>query len=148
MSAIVTSSRRPYLLRAMHEWISDNGMTPYIVVDANEQGVEVPREYVQDGKIILNVSYTAANTLELGNEWVMFDARFSGKAFNVAIPCQAVLAIYAKETGQGLIFDEEEDFEPDPGQLNSVKENKEVQDSDDHDPNKPKKGKPSLRIVK
>ena len=109
MSDSVTSSRRPYLLRAMHEWISDNGMTPYVVVDANEQGVEVPREYVQDGKIVLNVSYTAANALELGNEWVMFSARFSGKPFNIALPSQSLLAIYAQETGQGLIFDEEDD---------------------------------------
>lgn len=150
MSAIVTTSRRPYLLRAMHEWISDNDMTPYIVVDAHEQGVEVPREYVQDGKIILNVSYAAANALELGNEWVMFDARFSGKAFNIAVPSQAILAIYAKETGQGLIFDEEDDLQPDPipdPPLSPVDNA-----SEDSDPDKkiskPKKGKPALRVVK
>ena len=151
MSAIVTTSRRPYLLRAMHEWISDNGMTPYVVVDANEQGVEVPREYVQDGKIILNISYSAANALELGNEWLMFDARFSGKAFNIAVPSPAILAIYAKETGQGLIFDEDDDFHPDPipdPPLSTVDVgNKHV--LSDKKPTKPsKKGKPALRVVK
>jgi len=146
MSAIVTTSRRPYLLRAMHEWISDNGMTPYIVVDANQQNVEVPREYVQDGKIILNVSYTAANTLELGNEWVMFDARFSGNPFNISIPVSAILAIYAKETGQGLIFDEEDEQPDPPFKLSDVSETS--GSTSDSKKTPPKKGPPSLRVVK
>jgi len=147
MSAIITSSRRPYLLRAMHEWISDNDMTPYIVVDANQEGVEVPREYVQDGKIILNVSYAAANTLELGNEWVMFDARFSGNPFNIAVPCAAILAVYSKETGQGLIFDDEDEQpEPPPFVLTDV--NEASTKSSDSKKTPPKKGKPSLRVVK
>lgn len=113
MTDIVTTSRRPYLLRAMHEWITDNNQTPYIVVDASFEHVEVPREFVEDGKIILNVSYSAANALELGNEWLMFQARFSGRAQSLSMPVQAVLAIYSKETGQGIIFEEEED-KPNP----------------------------------
>lgn len=145
--SIITTSRRPYLLRAMHEWITDNGMTPYIVVAANEQGVEVPREYVQDGKIILNISYTAANALELGNEWVMFDARFSGKAFNIAIPSFAILAIYAHETGQGLIFDEEDDLQPPPETTSDISEVGPSAPNPDK-PSKPNKGKPALRVVK
>jgi len=114
MSDIVSSSRRPYLLRAMHEWITDNLQTPYIVVDANFEGVEVPREHVQEGKIILNISYSAANALELGNEWVMFQARFSGVSQSIAIPLLAVLAIYSNETGQGLIFEDEDGILPPP----------------------------------
>ena len=112
MSDISTTSRRPYLLRAMHEWITDNNQTPYIVVDANIEHVVVPREHVQDGKIILNVSYSAANALELGNEWLMFQARFSGKSQSLSMPVQAILAVYSKETGQGLIFEDEEDQPP------------------------------------
>jgi len=108
MSEIVSTSRRPYLLRAMHEWITDNNQTPYIVVEADYEDVEVPREHVQEGKIILNVSYSAANALELGNEWLLFQARFSGVSQSITVPIQAVLAIYSKETGQGLIFEDDE----------------------------------------
>lgn len=115
MSDIPTTSRRPYLLRAMHEWITDNGQTPYIVVDALLDGVEVPNEHVQDGKIILNISYSAANALEMGNDWLMFQARFSGVSQSLAIPMHAVLAVYSKETGQGLIFEDEEEFSPPTG---------------------------------
>jgi len=147
MSEVSLTSRRPYLLRAMHEWITDNSMTPYIVVEANIEGVEVPREYVQDGKIILNVSYTAANALEMGNEWVMFDARFSGKAFNIAVPIFAVLAIYSKETGHGLIFDEE-DNEPDPTHLTEMPSDSNKSVSSSKNSKAPAKTKPSLRVVK
>ena len=99
-------SRRPYLLRAMHEWISDNQQTPHIVVDATVTGVEVPRQYVQDGKIILNVSLTATSGLSLGNDGVVFRARFGASTYDVSVPIAAVLGIYARETGQGMIFSE------------------------------------------
>lgn len=105
--------RRPYLLRALHEWISDSGETPHIVVDAAAEGVVVPRQYVKDGKIVLNVSYSATQVLKLGNEAVSFEARFSGAAFVVHVPVRAVLGIYARETGQGMIFPEG-DADPDP----------------------------------
>jgi len=110
MSENTNTSRRPYLLRAMHEWISDNIQTPYIVVDANEPGVEVPREHIQDGKIVLNISYSAANALEMGNEWLMFQARFSGVSHSIVIPVKAIFAIYSNETGQGLIFEDEDGY--------------------------------------
>ena len=111
-SASVTS-RRPYLLRAMHEWISDNAQTPHIVVDAQIEGVDVPRQYVKDGKIILNLSHAATSALKLGNEWVEFNARFAGVTRHVKVPLGAVLGIYARETGQGMIFSEN-DMGPGP----------------------------------
>ena len=97
-------SKRPYLIRAMHEWMGDNGHTPHIVVDASVDGVNVPREHVKDGKIILNISETAAHNLKLNNAAVSFRARFSGVPFDVWVPMKSVLGIYARETGQGMIF--------------------------------------------
>ena len=109
----MVTSRRPYLLRAMHEWITDNQQTPHVVVDASLDGVEVPRQFVQNGKIILNVSYSATNGLTLGNDLVRFHARFGSVTHDVMVPVQAVLGIYARETGQGMIFSEN-DASPDP----------------------------------
>jgi stringent starvation protein B len=107
-------SRRPYLLRAMHEWISDCNQTPHIVVDAAMQGVEVPRQYVQNGKIILNVSNNATSGLVLGNDFVRFRARFGAATFDVAVPIAAVLGVYARETGQGMIFSDADAPPPEP----------------------------------
>jgi stringent starvation protein B len=106
MAETPVRSRRPYLLRAMHEWISDSNQTPHIVVDASMEGVEVPRQYVQGGKIILNVSSNATSMLSLGNEVVRFRARFGAATYDVSVPIAAVLGIYARETGQGMIFSE------------------------------------------
>jgi stringent starvation protein B len=92
----------------MHEWISDSSCTPHIVVDAALAGVEVPGQYVRDGKIILNVSWTATSQLRLGNDEVSFQGRFGGASMNVRVPLAAVLAIYARETGQGMIFTDED----------------------------------------
>lgn len=105
--------RRPYLLRALHEWITDSGETPHIVVDAGGEGVAVPRQYVKDGKIVLNVSLSATQMLKLGNDAVSFEARFGGVSFGVLVPVRAILGIYARETGQGMIFPEG-DADPDP----------------------------------
>ncbi|MBC7982730.1 MAG: ClpXP protease specificity-enhancing factor [Candidatus Obscuribacterales bacterium] len=99
-------SRRPYLLRAMHEWITDNQQTPHIVVDATLAGVAVPQQFVQSGKIILNVSHSATNGLALGNDAVRFRARFGSVTHDVNVPVLAILGIYARETGQGMIFSE------------------------------------------
>ena len=90
----------------MHEWISDSNQTPHIVVDASIEGVEVPRQYVQGGKIILNVSSNATSMLSLGNDLVRFRARFGAATYDVSVPIIAVLGIYARETGQGMIFSE------------------------------------------
>lgn len=101
-------ARRPYLLRAIHEWITDSLCTPHLVVDADFADVEVPRQYVKDGKIVLNVSWNATANLRLGNDEVTFSGRFGGVSMSVRVPIAAVLAIYARETGQGMIFPDEE----------------------------------------
>ncbi|MHB8406024.1 MAG: ClpXP protease specificity-enhancing factor [Gammaproteobacteria bacterium] len=105
-------SRKPYLLRAMHQWVVDSGHTPHIVVDVNVAGVEVPPGYAKDGKLVLNVSYDATQKLELAGEHVNFSARFGGVSRHVHVPMDAVLAIYAHETGQGMIFEPQGDPTP------------------------------------
>ena len=97
-------SSRPYLIRAMHEWILDSDLTPYVLVDANYKDVVIPLEYVEDGKILLNISSGATQNLNLGNEFVIFSARFSGKSMEVSFPVDAALAVYAKENGRGMMF--------------------------------------------
>ena len=121
------TSSRPYLLRAVYEWIADNGLTPQIVVDAQQEQVQVPSAYVREGKIVLNVSPTAVRGLRLGNEWVEFSARFGGTPFEVMVPVRAVLAIMARENGTGMSF-------PDPGGSDR--------------PPPPPRSRPSLRVVK
>ena len=100
-------SKRPYLIRAMHEWMVDNSHTPHIVVDAAVDEVIVPPEHVKGGRIILNISETAAHNLKLVNESISFRARFGGVPFDVWVPTRAVLGIYARETGQGMIFSQD-----------------------------------------
>lgn len=97
-------STKPYLIRALHEWCSDNGYTPYIAVVVDEHTV-VPREHVQDGQITLNVGTLATNKLVLGNEYIEFQARFGGVGRQISVPVGAVKAIYARETGQGMAFE-------------------------------------------
>lgn len=111
------TSKRPYLLRAMHEWMSDNGQTPHVLVDALFDGVSVPAEHVNDGRIVLNVSYRAVHSLSIGNDVLAFRAQFQGRPFDVLVPVPAVIGIYAKETGQGMVFSEhgvDDDPEPSP----------------------------------
>ena len=98
------TSRRPYLVRAMHEWITDNGQTPHLVVDATLAGVAVPQAYVKDGRIILNVGWQATQALRLGNDFIEVSARFGGTPHQVRVPLAAVTGIYARETGQGMLF--------------------------------------------
>ncbi len=114
---------RPYLLRALHQWIVDNGMTPHLLIDAEAEGVDVPAQVIQNGKVILNVSPGAVQGLDLGNEWILMDARFSGTAHQLSIPVSAVIAVYARENGQGMMFAEEADelHSPDPDDTNTPK---------------------------
>ncbi len=100
----------------MHEWMTDNGHTPHIVVDSSHDGVTVPREHVKDGKIILNISESAAHNLKLTNDAVSFRARFAGVPFDVWAPVRSVLGIYARETGQGMIFSHDAE-QPEPPEL-------------------------------
>ena len=97
------SSTRPYLLRALHEWCTDNSYTPYVAVLVDET-VQVPMEYVKNGEIVLNVSYDATSSMTLGNEFIEFKARFAGIAREIIVPVSRVLAIYARENGQGMAF--------------------------------------------
>src|SRR5574344_1779784 len=116
MNEIRTTSTRPYLLRALHEWCTANGLTPYLVVQADES-VQVPVAFVQDGQIVLNASYDATSGLQMGNEFVHFKARFGGKPHEIMVPVGRVWAIYARETGQGMSFPPEavgEHAEPTP----------------------------------
>jgi stringent starvation protein B len=101
------SSQRPYLLRALYEWIADNGMTPHVLVNAAMSGVRVPMHAVKDGRIVLNIAERAVAKLELGNDVLRFTARFAGVSQVVSVPLEAVIAIYARETGQGMALPEE-----------------------------------------
>jgi stringent starvation protein B len=98
-----TPSTRPYLLRALYEWCTDNGFTPYVAVMVDET-VQVPREYVKDGEIVLNVSFDATSSLKLGIDFIEFKARFGGKPRDIMVPMDRVMAIYARENGQGMSF--------------------------------------------
>jgi stringent starvation protein B len=123
----------------MHEWISDSDQTPHIVVDASLQGVEVPRQYVQGGKIILNVSNSATSNLSLGNDVVRFRARFGAATHDVMVPIAAVLGIYARETGQGMIFSEADAPPPPPTAPTETPAG---------GPEVVKRAKPTLKVVK
>ncbi|WP_038209599.1 ClpXP protease specificity-enhancing factor [Xenophilus azovorans] len=103
INALETSSLRPYLIRALYEWCTDNGFTPYVAVQVDES-VQVPREYVKNGEIVLNISYDATSALKLGNEFIEFKARFAGTARDIIVPVGRVVAIYARENGQGMAF--------------------------------------------
>ena len=127
------TSNRPYLVRAIYDWISDNGLTPYLLVDARSEGVRVPAGAVKDGQVVLNVAVRAVSELELGNESIAFTARFSGASHQVTVPVSAVLAIYAQENGQGMMFPAESAEGSDAGSPEQ--------------PEPPKKG-PTLRVVK
>jgi stringent starvation protein B len=96
-------STKPYLLRALYEWCTDNGYTPHIAVRVDNQ-TKVPRQFVRDNEIVLNISFEATSQLQMGNEWVEFSARFSGKSHKIEVPVANVLAIYARENGQGMAF--------------------------------------------
>jgi len=134
---VPTNPKRPYLLRAMHEWMTENGQTPHLVADADFPGVQVPRQHVQDGKIILNVGYPATRNLDLGNKEISFGARFRGSPFDVRIPVEAVLGIYARESGEGIIFSDEDSVPRNGEQLQLGGET-----------NDGAVGKPHLRVIK
>src|SRR3954471_19620167 len=103
MNALESTSTRPYLIRALYDWCTDNGLTPYVAVLVDDT-VQVPREYVKNGEIVLNISFDATSSLKLGNEFIEFKARFAGSAREIMVPINRVIAIYARENGQGMAF--------------------------------------------
>ncbi|HTT09131.1 MAG TPA: ClpXP protease specificity-enhancing factor [Gammaproteobacteria bacterium] len=136
------TSPKSYLLRAFYDWIVDNGLTPYVLVDARQRGVEVPLQYVQDGKIILNIAPGAVHTLSMDPKGLSFSARFRGIAQDIHVPLPAIKAVYAKENGRGMVFPEDEttgEAAPDP--------TPQTPGPQKPGPKKPRKG-PSLRVVK
>ena len=141
---MVMTSSRPYVVRALYEWIVENNCTPYILVNAFEAGVEVPQEHVRDGQIVLNISPMAVSNLHLGNESLNFEGRFGGVPKTVNVPMIAVCGIYAKENGQGMIFDPESSPPEPPEPRPTISE--ETTNSGPSD--KRAALKPSLRIVK
>lgn len=127
-------SLKPYLMRAVHEWITDRGDTPQVVVNADRQDIAVPREGVKDGRIVLNISYQATRNLELGSETLSFEARFSGVSRRVSVPLDAVLCIFSRETGQGVVLTD---------QLGAA-----FGEQTGTAPTPPPRGTPKLRLVK
>jgi stringent starvation protein B len=139
-------SRRPYLLRAMHEWMVDSGYTPHLIVDANFDLVQVPKQFVKEGRIVLNVSASATEALLIGPEAVEFNARFGGVSHYINVPIDAVLGIYARETGQGMVFTEGVDAEPVPPEGNDPGGGSGPAPPKPTPPEKPKR--PKLQVVK
>ncbi|GAB4254507.1 MAG: hypothetical protein Kow0065_01590 [Methylomicrobium sp.] len=125
------TSLKPYLIRSIYEWILDNELTPHLLVDAETEGTVLPTNYVEDGKIVLNIRPQAIQGLTLGNAEIEFNARFGGKPIHIFVPIKAVMAIYAKENGKGMIFDREEEI-----------------DAPEPPPEKPAPSRPKLRVVK
>ncbi|WP_180022870.1 ClpXP protease specificity-enhancing factor [Acinetobacter sp. YH16044] len=130
---------RPYLTRALYEWICENQLTPYLLVDATQNGTMVPVQYIQNGQIVLNIAPHATHALHMSNETITFSARFGGVSQNLYIPFSAVLGIYARENGQGMFFDPQE-YEGIQNDQNALKSNDQEQQE------QPKK-KPGLRLL-
>ena len=145
------TSHRPYLLRALYEWIADNDMTPHLLVDATRPGVRVPAHTVKDGKVVLNIAARAVAHLDMDNDAVAFTARFGGVSHAVIVPVEAVLAIYARETGQGMALPDDNaqaaGADAPPGDATGREDDPPDDTPPAGDP-PPKRGSPHLRIVK
>lgn len=148
------TSTRPYLMRAIYDWILENQCTPYLLVDATHEGVRVPPQVVKEGQVVLNLAPRAIDRLDLGIDEVRFNARFSGLSQTVMVPVGAVLAIYAQENGQGMMFPpEDESVEPAAPTLAGVPSALGAADDvpidqDGNQAPRPEGGRPKLRIVK
>ena len=142
------TSPRPYLLRALNEWIADNGMTPHLLVDATQAGVQVPASAVKEGKVVLNIAERAVVRLMIDNDAVSFTARFGGVSQPVYVPISAVLAIYSRETGQGMALPEDVTHDADTGEESGDDAPTTDTPPDDHTPPPGGKRPPFLRVVK
>ncbi len=130
------TSNRPYLIRALYDWLVDNDLTPHLLVEANADDVSVPSQFIEDGKIVLNIGPAAVRYLELGNDSIQFEARFGGAPMQVAFPPSAVLGIYARENGRGMLFPDEQ----------AAESRGSAPDDDPEPPTPPVR--PSLKVVK
>lgn len=130
---------RPYMVRALYEWLEDNLLTPYVMVDATQPNVDVPTEHINDGKIVLNIASQATGNLKIENDYISFNARFGGVSRELWVPMSAVLGIYAKENSQGMFFDPAEyaDYQAD-SDVNSLEKSSETATA---------RNKPSLRVL-
>ena len=135
----MAKSRRPYLIRAIFDWACDNGYTPHLLVASDYPGVIVPLQYVQENRITLNISPAAVQSLDLASEPIWFSARFGGRAFDVQVPSGAVLAVYARENGEGMMFGEPEPVDPDATAITPP---------EPEPPKPPKPGRANLRLIK
>lgn len=144
------NSSKPYIIRALHEWISENNCTPLVLVSSEHEEVQIPSGIAKDGKVVLNVSYGATKHLEMIDEGILFDARFSGISENIYVPMDSILAIYARENGQGMMFGDNNEL-PDPPEPNKKDEpkitSKEKKDNSPTDIKKANK-KSFLKVVK
>ncbi len=140
-----STSTRPYLVRALHEWCTDNGFTPYVAVLVDET-VQVPREYINNGEIVLNVSFDATSSLQLSNEFIQFKARFGGVARDIVVPMGRVIAIYARENGQGMAFPAPSASGPTIDTAADSVETNAAQSKTT--PNAPSPGRPQLKRIK
>lgn len=138
------SSSRPYIVRALYEWILDNDCTPYVLVNADEVGVDVPRQFIKDGQIVLNISPAAVVDLVVDNDSIHFNGRFGGVPVDVFVPMTAVIGIYARENGQGMVFDSEDSPLPEPPATDPSP----IGDGGDRGGAKGGDKRPSLKIVK
>jgi stringent starvation protein B len=139
--AMKLPSNRPYMVRAIYEWLTDNAQTPYLMVNAEYEDVHIPQHLVDDGRIVLNIGPTAVRDLDLANDAISFSARFSGRPMSVYVPIQAVMGLFSRENGHGMFFQSEardqEDNDPTPPPLNKAPGAKPG-----------KTGRPVLKVVK
>ncbi len=140
------TSNRPYLIRAIYDWIIDNGMTPHLMVDADHPSAVVPMEFAEDGRIVLNVAPQAVHGIHIGNDRIRFSARFGGKPFAIELAPQAVLGLFARENGQGMLFPDEEPRAQDGREDAPMDLAKSAADTAEQGDEKPPR--PRLRVVK
>ncbi|MGO2390805.1 MULTISPECIES: ClpXP protease specificity-enhancing factor [unclassified Halomonas] len=140
-------SSRPYLARALYEWLLDNELTPYLVVDATQPGVEVPRQLVQNGQIVLNAAPTAVRDFFMENEAISFNARFGGQPMQVMIPTPALIAIYARENGAGMVFGHEPELEDGAESFGDIEDDASASDSPEPSVKREPSVKPELSIT-
>lgn len=147
--SIEMTSNKPYLVRAFYDWISDNELTPYILVDVTVPGVLVPMAFVQNNEIVLNISGGAVGSIALGDELIELSARFGGKLEHLTVPYAAIAAIYAKENGAGTALPvEHPEPEEESFSLSTVDSDTEIETTEEPEVKKPTKGKPTLKVIK